>query len=254
MAEKLAVQLKSLGASVDLECETQAEPESFDLLVVLGGDGTILRAARQYAMDGVPLLGINMGTLGFLSNLKVAGLENCLQELIDGQYNLDERMLLEASIYEGDTVRKTVYCLNEVAVRSQTARMISCEVMVSDQVLGIYRGDGVLVATPTGSTAYSLSAGGPICDPALEAFVLTPLASHNLSKRPLIIDAKNELVIKPIECNETIISLDGQVKIAFEPSFTIRVRKADRKLKLVQLHPAPFFATLNERIGRIEEL
>lgn len=253
MAEKLAGDLSALGVDVEMECQTEA-PGSADVIMVLGGDGTILRAARQYGMDGVPLLGINMGTLGFLSNLKDNELEQYLQKLIQGDYIIDERMLLEARIFDEDELIRTVYCLNEVVVRSRTPRMIVFEIVVSGQLMGRYRGDGVIIATPTGSTAYSLSAGGPICDPALESFVITPLAMHNVIKRPMVLHADNEIIINPVECDEAVISLDGQIKLDFKPGYRIQVAKADRKLKLVQLHPTPFFATLEQRLRRIEEL
>lgn len=253
MAQKLAGDLTALGADVEMECESEA-PGSADIIMVLGGDGTILRAARQYGMDGVPLLGINMGTLGFLSNLKDSELEQYLQKLLEGDYIIDERMLLEARIYEKGNLIRSVYCLNEVVVRSRTPRMIIFEIVVSGQLMGRYRGDGVIMATPTGSTAYSLSAGGPVCDPALEAFVITPLAMHNVIKRPMVIHADNEIVIHPVEADEAVISLDGQIKMDFKPDDKIQVVKADRKLKLVQLHPTPFFGTLEQRLRRIEEL
>jgi len=253
MAEKLAGDLTSLGVDVEMECEAES-PGSADIIMVLGGDGTILRAARQYGMDGVPLLGINMGTLGFLSNLKDSELEQYLQKLIKGDYIIDERMLLEARVYDEGNLTRTVYCLNEVVVRSRTPRMIIFEIIVSGQLMGRYRGDGVILATPTGSTAYSLSAGGPICDPALEAFVITPLAMHNVIKRPMVIHADNEIVINPVESDEAVISLDGQIKMDFKPGYKIQVVKADRKLKLVHLRPTPFFGTLEQRLRRIEEL
>ncbi|MGE5389730.1 MAG: NAD(+)/NADH kinase [Deltaproteobacteria bacterium] len=253
MAEKLAEELTSLGVEVEMECQTEA-PGSADVIMVLGGDGTILRAARQYGMDGVPLLGINMGTLGFLSNLKDSELEQYLQKLVKGDYIIDERMLLETRIYDGDDLIRTVYCLNEVVVRSRTPRMIIFEIIVSGQLMGRYRGDGVIIATPTGSTAYSLSAGGPVCDPALEAFLITPLAMHNVIKRPMVIHADNEIIINPVESEESVISLDGQIKMDFNATYKIQVVKADRKLKLVQLHPTPFFGTLEQRLRRIEEL
>lgn len=253
MAEKLARDLSTLGVEVEMECETK-EPGSADVIMVLGGDGTILRAARQYGMDGVPLLGVNMGTLGFLSNLKDSELEQYLQKLIQGDYIIEERMLLEARILEEEQLIRKVYCLNEVVVRSRTPRMIIFEIVVSGQLMGRYRGDGVIMATPTGSTAYSLSAGGPICDPALEAFVITPLAMHNVIKRPMVIHTDNQIVINPVECEEAVISLDGQIKMDFKSNCKIQVVKADRKLKLVQLHPTPFFGTLEQRLRRIEEL
>lgn len=253
MAEKLAHDLAKLDVEVEMECEAES-PGAPDVIIVLGGDGTILRAARQYGMEGVPLLGINMGTLGFLSNLRTDELDDYLQKLINGDYLVEERMLLETSIYDEGKLVRTVYCLNEAVVRARTPRTIIFEIIVSGQFMGRYRGDGVIIASPTGSTAYSLSAGGPVCDPELEAFVVTPLAMHNVIKRPMVIKAENEIIISPVQCEEAVISLDGQIKMDFKPSNLIKIVKAERKLKFVQLHPTPFFGTLEERLRRIEEL
>lgn len=253
MAEKLAHDLARLGVDVEMECE-EKEPGTADVIMVLGGDGTILRAARQYGMEGAPLLGINMGTLGFLSNLKDDEIDQYMEKLIQGDYIVEERMLLEARILDEGKLIRTIYCLNEAVVRSRTPRTIVFEIVVSGQFMGRYRGDGVIIATPTGSTAYSLSAGGPVCDPTLEAFMVTPLAMHNVIKRPMVIDARNEIVLSPVQCEEAVISLDGQIKMDFKPSNLIQIVKAERKLKFVQLHPTPFFGTLEERLRRIEEL
>lgn len=250
MAKKLARKLKSLDIAVQMEDGNVSQGQ--DLIIVLGGDGTILRAARQYAHQNLPVLGVNMGTVGFLSNIEIDELEQYLPRLLAGDYTLDYRMMLKIDICTDDTVDESFYCLNELVIRSATPRMVSFDLAIDTQTPGFYRGDGLIIASPTGSTAYSLSAGGPLSDPLLEAFIITPIAPHFIGKKPMVISAQRELNITPRECQDAIICMDGQLKRQFNLGNNIRIKQADFKFKLIDLKGKGFFSRMGSRLRQIE--
>jgi NAD+ kinase len=252
MADKVSNQLQAWGIEVlmDNERPVDISGEGIDSIIVLGGDGTLIRAARQYAELDVPVLGVNMGTVGFLSNIKADELESCLDSFVRHDYSIDLRMMLDVGIYRDDILVERVYSLNELSIKSKTNRMISMDIHIAGKEHGIYRGDGIIIATPTGSTAYSLSAGGPITDPDLEVYVVTPVNSHFLSKRPMVIDGQKEISLYQLRCEEAEIYIDGQVKITWEENCFIKVKKAPHKLKMVILKPRFFFQTIAKRLQR----
>ncbi len=251
MAAKVSAQLEAWGIEVLIDSEPVGTgSETIDSIIVLGGDGTLIRAARKYAEQDVPVLGVNMGTVGFLSNIKADELESCLDSFVRHDYSIDERMMLDVGIYRDETLLDRVYSLNELSIKSKTSRMISMDIHIAGREHGVYRGDGIIIATPTGSTAYSLSSGGPITDPDLEVFIVTPISSYVLSKRPMVIAAEKEISLYPLRCEEAVISIDGQVKIDWEENCIIKVKKAEQKLKLVKLKPRFFFQTIAKRIQR----
>jgi len=233
MGQELAHKLAELDITVEREDDYTGQPQ--DLIIILGGDGTILRAARQYAHKNQPMLGINMGTVGFLSNIRIEELEQYLNRLLTGDYSLDERMMLAIDICQDAEVVESFYSLNELVIRSATPRMVSFNLAIDGQIPGTYRGDGLIIASPTGSTAYSLSAGGPICDPELESFIITPIAPHFIDIKPVVISSRRSLEITPVECQETLICIDGQIKRDFKPDNSIKVRQAEFKLQMVDL-------------------
>lgn len=252
--DELAAKLKSRGISVVVdqgECQL-SNCTGIDSIIVLGGDGTMIRTARQYLEMGAPILGVNMGTVGFLSNVEADELEDYLDKFIQGDYTIDERMMLQLGIYQDGNLIKNLYSLNELSIKSSTSRMISMDIKIAEREHGIYRGDGIIIATPTGSTAYSLSTGGPITDPALDAFIMTPLASFLLSKRPMVISAEKEICLTALDCKDTVISIDGQVKIDLKENYIIKITKADYKLKMVNLSNRAFFQTIDRRLRRDE--
>jgi NAD+ kinase len=250
MAQKLAHRLAALNISVEREEDNSDQPP--DLIIVLGGDGTILRAARQYAYNNLPILGINMGTVGFLSNIKIEELEQYLNRLLTGDYSLDQRMMLAIDICQDAKVLESFFALNELVIRATTPRMVSFNLAIDGQIPRTYRGDGLIIASPTGSTAYSLSAGGPICDPELESFIITPIAPHFIDIKPLVISSRRTLEITPVECQDAIICIDGQIRRDFKPDTSIKVRQAEFKLQLVDLKETSFFNSIGSRLRRIE--
>ncbi|NLX03117.1 MAG: NAD(+)/NADH kinase [Syntrophomonadaceae bacterium] len=250
MADMLAPKLTALNITVEMEDKNIGPPP--DLIIVLGGDGTILRAARQYACINTPILGVNMGTVGFLSNIKIEELEQCLNRLLVGDYNLDQRMMLTVDICQDTEIMESFYCLNELVIRATTPRMVSFNLAIDGQIPGTYRGDGLIIASPTGSTAYSLSAGGPICDPELESFIITPIAPHFIGIKPLVISSRRILEITPVECQDAIICIDGQIRRDFKPYNSIKVRQAEFKLQMVDLKRTGFFSSMANKLRRIE--
>lgn len=250
MANKLARKLEELNAEVEMEDDKiSGDPE---LVIVLGGDGTILRVARQYAHKKLPVLGVNMGTVGFLSNIEVDELDSCLDRLLSGDYAMDQRMMIKVDIYEDNELAESIYGLNELVIRAITPRMVSFNLVIDGENSGTYRGDGLIIASPTGSTAYSLSAGGPICDPQLDAFIITPIAPYFISKRPMVLSSQRVLELTPVECESATICIDGQIQRDFQAHTSVTIKKAETKLNLVDMKGLCFFNNIENRLRRIE--
>jgi NAD+ kinase len=232
--------------------------DTLDLLVTLGGDGTLLRGARLVAPFGIPVLGINLGRLGFLTSISPEELEVGLQAFVEGNIALDERMVLQI---EGRTAsgRKhgEYFGLNDVVLhRGGVARMIRMRVHAHGEEVGTYSADGIILATPTGSTAYSLSAGGPIVAPAVDCIIATPICPHTLAVRPLILSAVETVsveVLSPME--ELILTIDGQQAAKLTPGDRLVVCRAKTPLRLVRLPGQTFFSTLRRKLswGDLEE-
>lgn len=252
MAEIVAKKLQAMGVEAvisdvvsSLHCDAAIE-----LLIVLGGDGTLIRAAHQYADLNIPILGVNMGTVGFLSSIEIDELESSLEKLVRQEYSLDERMLLEIEIYKDERHIDTFHSLNEITLKAANERMLNLDIEIAGQSHGTFRGDGIIVATPTGSTAYSLSAGGPVTDPELEVFIITPIAAYHLYRRPLVIDAGKEISIYPQAGNSVTIIIDGQVKSELNENYIIRIKKAEQKVKLLRFQETMFFHTIIHKLWR----
>lgn len=251
MVQRLEKWFTIRNVNVDVRSSSQLEPITGeqDLVIVLGGDGTILKVAREIAGRDIPLLGVNMGTVGFLCNFEGSEIDNYLQSILERKYSIEERMMLEIDILDRDKIVYRCNCLNEVVARSDTSHMVKLKLRIDDEDMEPYRGDGIIISTPTGSTAYSLSCGGPVVEPGLDAIVMTPIASYKVTKRPMVIHPKRTIKIVPLECYKAVISIDGQVNIDFKANYVINVRTADTKLKLAAINNRPFF-TLVDRRGK----
>lgn len=222
---------------------------STDLLLVFGGDGTILRVARAAAGSGTPLLGINIGGLGFLTAVSSAELGPELADIWRGKFTLEERALIEArGACHGRPIELTA--LNDLVVsRGQAARLIELEVTVDDELVARYRCDGLIVSSPTGSTAYSLAAGGALISPAAEVFALTPICPHTLSNRPVIVPLNSVIRVKVIGPKpETVLCADGQVLSELAPGEVITIRRSPKTIRLMRLRGASFFETLRRKL------
>jgi NAD+ kinase len=208
-----------------------------DLAIVVGGDGTLLNAARSLAEPGVAVLGVNLGRLGFLVDVSPEDMDHKLQAILDGDFDEEARTLLHATVTRGDEKISASNALNDVVIhKKDIARMIELDTWINGQFLNTNRSDGLIIATPTGSTAYALSGGGPVLHPALEAITLVPICPHTLSNRPIVLhdNATIEVVIHP-GALQAQISCDGQVNSTLDPGDRITIRKHDHTLRL--LHP-----------------
>ena len=224
--------------------------KSFDLLVSIGGDGTILRAIVFVKDIGIPIIGINTGRLGFLATIQVDQIEKAIQNIIDGKYKISERSLLSIETSpENETITELNFALNEIAVsRKNTTSMITVETHLNDEYLTSYWSDGLIISTPTGSTGYSLSCGGPVIKPDTNSFILTPIAPHNLSARPLIIPDSTEIKLRVSGREDNhLVSLDSRIA-TLDNGTLITIKKADFKIKMIDLLNESFLGTLRKKL------
>ncbi|BFU97041.1 MAG: putative inorganic polyphosphate/ATP-NAD kinase [Nitrospira sp.] len=221
-----------------------------DVLLVLGGDGTMLNAARLAGERGIPVLGVNMGGLGFLTEVRLEHLYPSLERVFANDFVLDERLMLKTLVHRhGEPVAQGIV-LNDVVVSKGTlARMIELRVSIHGQFVTNLRGDGLIVSTPTGSTAYSLSAGGPILEPAVHALILTPICPHTLTHRPLIVPDNVEIDITLTSKDEgAMATLDGQVGIALTQGDTVVVSVAELRTRLIRFPESTYYDVLREKL------
>lgn len=220
-----------------------------DLLLVFGGDGTMLRVARDVAGSHTPILGLNSGGLGFLTAASSQQLGDALEHVWSGHYTVESRSLIEAT---GQSHGKTFdqIALNDFVIsRGTVPRLIELEVGVDDEVLTSYRCDGLIVGSPTGSTAYSLAAGGPVVCPNAEVFTLTPICPHTLSNRSVIVSSHSTVRVKVLSQRiETVLSADGQVHLQLAGGDLVNVRRSRNSVRLVRLAGTSFFATLRQKL------
>ena len=210
-----------------------------DLAIVVGGDGTMLNAARSLAQAEVPILGVNLGRLGFLADVSPTEMHERLDEILAGRYQEERRSLLQAKVLRDNQVVSESAALNDVVIHKvDIARMIEMETTIDGRFLHSLRADGLIVSTPTGSTAYALSGGGPILDPSLHALVLVPICPHTLSNRPIVVSdqVKIEITVHSEQAAEAQITCDGQVNFPLVNGDRIRIKRQDHDLRLI--HPA----------------
>ena len=225
-------------------------PGCTDLLIVLGGDGTLLSAARLAANRKVPILAVNLGGLGFLTTVSQDEIYSILEEIFSGKHRVSERVMLEAEIVRaGDVVRRQIALNDAVLNKAALARIMDLELHVDGEYVTTYKADGLILSTPTGSTAYSLAAGGPIVYPIVEAFVVTPICPHTLTNRPLVIpdSATIEVDFKAGD-DAVFLTLDGQIGIELMRGDHIRVRKAAEKLHLVRPAKKTYYQILRSKL------
>jgi NAD+ kinase len=245
--DQATAQLARLDATVSPNAADLAR--SVDLLLVFGGDGTLLRAAHEIAGSSTPMLGINIGGLGFLTAVPSDELERALKLLWCGEFTFERRALIEATrTREGRPVRHIA--LNDFVIgRGEVSRLIELEVDVNGDPLTRYRGDGLIVSSPTGSTAYSLAAGGAVVFPTADVFALTPICPHTLSNRSLIVPLSATIRITPINPTpSTILSADGEVIGVLSPGDTVTVRRSRHTIRLIQLADSSFFEALRRKL------
>ena len=228
----------------------QEVADSSQLLLVLGGDGTLLAAAHLAAPRGIPILPINMGSLGFLTSFTLDELYPALEDGLAGRFSISQRVMLHVELERAGKVIESQRVLNEAVInKGALARMIELELAIDADFVCRYRADGLIVASPTGSTAYSLSAGGPIVHPAVESFVITPICPHTLSDRPLVVRDSSSIVIKLSGDTESVfLTLDGQRGIPLQATDGVRISRAKELLKLVQPPKKSYFDILRSKL------
>jgi NAD+ kinase len=238
-----------LGKNVET-LDRKAVPSSVDIVIVLGGDGTILSIGSKAAESGAPVLGINLGGLGFLAETKIDEMFETLDKVITGSYTCTERLLLRGELIRGERKIQAFEALNDTVVnKASIARMIEIEVFLDGNFVIHFRADGLIAATPTGSTAYSLSAGGPIMHPALKDIIIAPICPHTLTYRPLVVSSESTIeLVNYAEKTEAVLTIDGQQVIELEKKDRIIITRSPYKLKLIGSQKKNHFQILSEKL------
>ena len=233
------------------KCVTRNEmPALVDLLIVLGGDGTLLAAARALNRKPVPILAVNLGGLGFLTVITREELYPTLETVLAGNFRSERRVQIEGELIRADEVISSFLALNDVVVnKGAIARILDFEVLVDGKFISTYNSDGLIISTPTGSTAYSLAAGGPIVTPSVAAFIVTPICAHTLTNRPLVLpdSATVEIVVKT-QREAAYLTVDGQMGITAHSEDIVRLRKACSTVELIQPPSRDYFEILREKL------
>jgi len=235
----------------DLVADKSETGEISDLVISLGGDGTLCRAARDFAPYEVPLLGINFGGLGFLTEIPISRYRQGLNKILADDYRTEKRLMLEANLIRNKKKIETCLALNDVVISKRgIPRIINLKTFVGGEFITTYSADGLVISTPTGSTAYSLSTGGPVVHPNLGVVILSPICAHTLAVRPLVIPETDEIdVIVEPSSGKTLLTIDGQVVYDLEEEDIIRVKKASSQATLIRLKEKFFFRMLQTKLG-----
>jgi len=237
------------AAALRLDAELGVQDPPADLCLVLGGDGTLLYAARRVGLRGTPILGINLGSLGFLTAHPVSEARSMIEAFLAGALVPDRRSMLEAELWRDGRLLTRHTVLNDaVLAKGALARIMDLHLTVGDQDAGPIKADGLIVATPTGSTAYSLSAGGPILHPSLEAFVVSPICPHTLTLRPTVVPARIPITISLDDAEDAHLTLDGQVGNRVLPGDRVCLRMAKATVTLLQREGLDFFGLLQQKL------
>ncbi len=272
ITKKLSNWLKKRGVDVYVEKELGKKirhpnsidrreiPKLVDVILVFGGDGTFLGVAREACKYGTPIVGINLGGLGFLTEVTIDELYPMMERIIDGDYEVEDRQMLITSIRRGKKNIGTYEVLNDVVInKGALARIIDLAIYIEDSHVTTYKADGIILATPTGSTAYSLSAGGPIVHPGIPVTIITPICPHTLTNRPLVVSSKMKVEIKvTTQEPDTYLTLDGQIGVRLKTGDLIEVKRTDTSVKLIKSPFRDFFSILKtklmwgERYGKID--
>jgi NAD+ kinase len=246
------VDVETLGC-LDLQVPCLAREaigEKIDLLIVLGGDGTLLSAARALGAHNVPILAVNLGSLGFLTTITLDHLYPMLEQVLQGKHRIGERMMLEAQIVRSGKAGEKQTALNDLVVnKGALSRILDFDLYVDGDHVARYRADGLIIATPTGSTAYSLAAGGPIIHPGIDGFVITPICPHMLTNRPLVVPDSSHMEIDFSPVDERVyVTLDGQIGFELGPADRVLITKSSNKVTFVRPPRKTYFEVLRSKL------
>lgn len=240
-------------AQVELDFDVQSPWSGgrVDLVAVFGGDGTMLQAARKFAPGGTPVIGINMGKFGFLSEATMPEAREALELALQDGCPVQERMMLHCLLErDGEALLETLALNDAVVSRTSLSRLMTLDLVVNGEPVTTYRADGLIVASPVGSTAHSLAASGPVLVPGLEAFVVAPICPHTLSNRPIVLPPDSVIEMRPRGyAEDPALTVDGQIYMPLREGDTVRVRRAEPRLKLIQTGRRTFFETLRDKLG-----
>jgi NAD+ kinase len=244
---------KETGSALDgsEKCVTRNEmPSGADLIIVLGGDGTLLATARVLNRKPVPLLAVNLGGLGFLTVITRDELFPTLERVVAGDFRTERRVQIEAEVIRAGEVISSFLALNDVVLnKGAIARVLDFDVRVDGQFISTYKADGLIVSTPTGSTAYSLAAGGPVIAPSVEAFIVTPICAHTLTNRPIVLPDSAQIEVEVKSQRESVyLTVDGQVGIAVRSEDAVHMRRASSVVELIQSPQKNYFEILRQKL------
>lgn len=244
--EKIAPHKKGIQVLSEEEFRQQCE-----LAFSVGGDGTLLKACHICSEYDIPIIGINLGRLGFLVEISPDDFSEHLDQILQNHYRLEERILLEVIHYRNDKVINRFVACNDVAIRNKdTVRMLELDTKIDNAFLNTTRGDGLIISTPTGSTAYALANGGPLLEPTMNAILLVPICPHTLSQRPLVVSSHKVIEVTVTESyhNDAVVAIDGQATRNLELGDKINIKCLPHKLKLIQIEQHDYFATLRSKL------
>lgn len=226
---------------------SQVDPKSINIMISLGGDGTILRLVQKYSHLDAPIVGINLGSLGFMADVPVTEIYPALEDLLKNNFTVQDRLVMQGHNSNGDSC----FAINEIVFhRAQNPCLIDLTIHVDGIYLNTFSADGIIIATPSGSTAYSLAAGGPILAPDLQAFAITPICPHTISNRPIVLMPKKEIQIQYTSEYEAIeVSYDGFANLSMQTGDVFHISKAERKYKLIELPNHDYYSTLRKKLG-----
>ncbi len=266
VSRRIEQYLQQKGAQVNLHllksdwkrndgCGEATLPQGTECVIVLGGDGTVLRAAREMMDENVALIGVNLGSLGYMTEVELDSLEHSLDQLLSGDYELESRMMLEGKVNFADGAWDEDRCLNDIVIsRTGSLQIVKIQILVNGRFLNEYSGDGIIVTTPTGSTGYNLSAGGPIVEPAARMIMLTPICPHTLNQRSIILSPEDmvEILIpqdKEGQLQQLEVTFDGNRKIQVRTGDRIRVAASDKVTEFVKVNEVSFLDVLHKKLS-----
>lgn len=242
---------KSHLSIIDISDEDELEKASADLAFVFGGDGTILSASRKLNAKQIPLIGVHLGKFGFLADLTSREISDSLEKIFAGEYVISQRMMLTCKLIRSKQVINETLGLNDAVIsRTSLSRLISIKLYVNGKIVTTYSSDGLIVSTPSGTTAHSLSAGGPIVTPDMEAFAITPICPHTLSNRPLVVSGDSKIEMEQISESKGVgLTVDGQVYFDVKAGDRVVIEKAEKKLQLIDTQTRTFYDVLREKLN-----
>lgn len=220
-----------------------------DCVIVIGGDGTMLRVAEPCGKYAIPVMGINMGKIGFMTEVEIRDIDSACQKLLEGEYKIEKRMMMDIKIHKNGQETATYTALNDAVVSKSDAKMISVELYADSNKISAYVADGIIISTPTGSTGYSLSAGGPVAEPCMELFIASPICAHMLNSRPALMSADKEIVLK-LSGGNAAVTIDGEMSEHLSQADSVIISKSQYTVDIIKMSGCSFYDVLINKLTR----